>query len=588
MQVVGRWIDRLSFDARRALGVAAVEALLLALLIATVLAFAEGALEREIERDATVNSEFVARQLAGPLAAGDVPTVRHLAADYVQAADLAALEVRDREGRLVARAELADKIVDTLPLRTLPVVHKGEPVGSITARAQLDGLHDTLRGLVVPVLLLALVLLGASAIASWQFSRYLSRHLRAVRKTAERIRGGAFGATLEPRGAPDLRAVSEAINAMSLRLAELHAGQQAVIEERTRTLQSTFEHMAEGVAIFDAAGRLRASNPNFAGLAGLPPQSGDGITLAGLVDMHAAAGAYAAPEMAPFETLCRATEWDGPSLAFEMPMGDRIVAIRRTRLPDGGFIAIHEDVTRQRADQRRLLHGAKLATLGELATVTAHELNQPLNVIRLTADNARARVAEGRAEPDYLEQKLARIAEQTARAAAIIDHMRVFGRKPAEQPRPFDLGEAVRSAVGFFGETARLDGCAVELDIADGVMVRGHPSLIEQVVANLVSNALGAFRTNRTERPRLRIRVHKVESGAEVTVSDNGGGIPAEVLPHIFEPFFTTKGAQEGTGLGLSISYGIVGDMGGQLSAANLGDGTSFAFVLPLCAEAGG
>ncbi len=122
--------------------------------------------------------------------------------------------------------------------------------------------------------------------------------------------------------------------------------------------------------------------------------------------------------------------------------------------------------------------------------------NQPLNVIRLTADTARARVVEGKADAAYLDAKLARISEQTARAAAIIAHMRVFGRKPTERPQPFDLGEAVRSAVGFFTETARLEGCRLDLDIASDVTVpqASFTMTFERyapVPANLALDAVG-------------------------------------------------------------------------------------------------
>src|SRR5258706_5553588 len=444
------WFAGLSFDFRRALGIALIEAVVLTALIAVVLAFTQRALENELARDAEINMRFAATMVAEPVARGDAAETRRLARAFVEAADLASMEIRRPDGRRIALAVLPDKVERVIPLRMIPIIRDGKEVASLTARAQADPLAGAFSALRLALILIALALIAGSATASWVFGRYLSRHLHAVRRVAERIRDGAFGTTIAVRGGPDLRAVSETMNAMSQEIARLHA-------RLSDTLDSTFEHMAEGVAIFDAEGEMRASNPNFAALAGLPPGRSDGhLALGALVDMHAAAGAYASPVAAPFEQLCRATQWDGPSLVFEMPMGARIIAIRRTRLPDGGFIAIHEDVTSQRADQRRMLHSAKLATLGELATVTAHELNQPLNVIRLTADNARARVAEGKADAAYLEMKLERISEQTQRAAAIIDHMRVFGRKPVERPQPFDLGEAVSSALGFFTETARL------------------------------------------------------------------------------------------------------------------------------------
>jgi len=178
--------------------------------------------------------------------------------------------------------------------------------------------------------------------------------------------------------------------------------------------------------------------------------------------------------------------------------------------------------------------------------------------------------------------KFGRIAEQTERAAAIIDHMRIFGRKPTERPEPFDLGEAVRSAVDFFAETARLKGYKLDLAIGQGVTVKGHAMLIEQVVANLISNALAAFRSSEAIEPSLCIIVSRSHDAALVEIADNAGGIAPEILPRIFEPFFTTKADGEGTGLGLSISYGIVSDMRGALSVRNENNGAIFSFRLPL------
>ncbi|MBI5941790.1 MAG: PAS-domain containing protein [Caulobacterales bacterium] len=378
-------------------------------------------------------------------------------------------------------------------------------------------------------------------------------------------------------------AVAKAMNGMAQRLGGLYADIRHDLDRRNRMLASTFEHMNQGVAIFDAEGRLVEVNEAFAGLIGLPPAViVAGIHLDALVDFHAEAGAYrGGAEEESLEASCRSRDWPGPSLTFRLPFPDgRAIAVQRTRLPDGGFIAVHEDITRQLQDERRLRHAAKLTTLGRLATATAHELNQPLNVIRLSADNAAARLAADTASPEYLAERLQRISAQTERAARIIDHMRIFGRMPAEEPAPFDLGETVRSAAEFFGETARLRGLRLDLCLDPGLMVTGHPALIEQVVANILSNAFAALAAADVASPTVRIGAARRGGRIRVEVADNAGGVPADVLPRIFEPFFTTKSVHEGTGLGLSISYGIVADMGGRLEVENRGEGAVFSFEL--------
>jgi signal transduction histidine kinase/HAMP domain-containing protein len=574
----------MSFHVRCILAIAAIEAAFLLILIVTTVGFLNQSVRGEIHRDAEINSRFAAVLFGNPVATADQSAVGKLARDFVESADLVSLEVYDSKARLLASIDKNSGVHSDEFQQTAPIIHDGKRIGTIVVKARDDFLDEILNKIKPKLITTGCLLLLLSGIVSWAFGRYLSRHLRAVRKTAQKISEGIFDVSVPVGGAPEFRAVAKAMNIMSGHIGELHGELSRSLAHRTQALESTFEHMTEGVAIFDEDGRLVARNETFAALTGVPADAfAIGATLDDLVDFHACSGAYESAEGKQIEALCRDRSWTGPSLAFELFFPDgRTISVRRTRLPDGGFIAIHEDVTREREDQRRLLHSAKLATLGELATTTAHELNQPLNVIRLSADNARARLAEGRATEEYLAMKFGRIAEQTERAAAIIDHMRIFGRKPVERPEPFDLGEAVRSAVDFFAETARLKGYRLDLAIEQDVAVKGHAMLIEQVIANLISNALAAFRSAEAIEPALCITVSRSDDTALVEIADNAGGIPPEILPRIFEPFFTTKSGGEGTGLGLSISYGIISDMRGALSVRNENGGAIFSFRLPL------
>ncbi|HKU04752.1 MAG TPA: ATP-binding protein [Bradyrhizobium sp.] len=574
----------MSFHMRCMLAVAAIETAFLIILLIMTLGFLNQSVRSEVHRDARINARFAAVLLSEPVAAGDRRKTKRLVQDLVESADLVSLDVRDSNGRSLATlAKRAGSDVETF-VQTVPIIRDGKRIGTIRAVARDDFLDEILGRIKPRLVVTAILLLALSGLVSWAFGRHLSRHLRVIRRTARRVSGGDFNVSIPVEGPAEFRAVAKAMNSMSSRIGELHNELRHALADQTHALESTFDHMTEGVAIFDADGRLLARNPTFAALTDIPVDAFEiGSTLDEMVDFHAAGGAYDSAEGQQIEAQCRNRNWEGPSLAFELFFPDgRTISVRRTRLPDGGFIAIHEDVTREREDQRRLLHAAKLATLGELATATAHELNQPLNVIRLSADNARARLVAGKATEDYLEMKFGRIAEQTERAAAIIDHMRIFGRKPVERPEPFDLGEAVQSAVDFFAETARLKGYMLDLAITPGLVVKGHAVLIEQVVANLISNAIAAFRTTDAVAPQLRISVARSDDAAVVEVADNAGGIPPDILPRIFEPFFTTKPGGEGTGLGLSISYGIISDMRGTLSVRNESGGATFSFELPV------
>lgn len=258
-----------------------------------------------------------------------------------------------------------------------------------------------------------------------------------------------------------------------------------------------------------------------------------------------------------------------------------------------GMVGIGQDITELtmvRAEQEeerkeaeaQIIQASKLATLGEMATSVAHELNQPLSVIRMAAGNSRRKMTRGTADRAYLIEKLERIEEQTARAAKIIDHMRMFGRQAIEAPELVDPGRVVTSALSLMGEQLRLDGIMVATEFAeDCPWILGHSIQMEQVILNLLTNARDAV-GERDGESRITLRTFADKKGVYITTEDTGGGITEGALQRIFEPFYTTKEMSKGTGLGLSVSYGIIRDMGGTITAENTGKGAKFTITLPL------
>jgi PAS domain S-box-containing protein len=233
----------------------------------------------------------------------------------------------------------------------------------------------------------------------------------------------------------------------------------------------------------------------------------------------------------------------------------------------------------------KLIQSSKLATLGEMATSVAHELNQPLNVIRMAAGNSRRKLSDGIADPEYLSDKLLRIEDQTERASAIVDHMRMFGREAKGRPELIDPRNMVMNVLDLVGEQFRLAGIEVVTEFPENcARVSGHPIQVEQVILNLLTNALDAiYSVDESEGgAKITLRVFEGDKVVHITTQDTGGGIPADVLQRIFEPFYTTKEMGKGTGLGLSVSYGIVRDMNGTIAAENIDDGALFTITLPM------
>ncbi len=249
------------------------------------------------------------------------------------------------------------------------------------------------------------------------------------------------------------------------------------------------------------------------------------------------------------------------------------------------------DVTKRLEAEQQLIQASKMATLGEMATGVAHELNQPLSVIK-TASNFFMRKLKKK-EPirdEILLTMSEEIDSHVERATKIINHMRQFGRKSDPNLEPILLNEVLERAFEIFSQQLKVRGIDViwQTD-PDLPRVMGNPSRLEQVIINLLINARDAIedRSDHTPEsiiPRM-ITLVTTRNTKTVTVSvcDTGSGVPEPIRSKIFEPFYTTKKVGKGTGLGLSISYSIVKECGGKIDVtANPGGGACFNLHFPI------
>jgi PAS domain S-box-containing protein len=258
------------------------------------------------------------------------------------------------------------------------------------------------------------------------------------------------------------------------------------------------------------------------------------------------------------------------------------------------------DITQSKA-VGQLIQTAKLATLGEMAAGMAHELSQPMNVIRMAAEGAMLDASHGGTGDPASRAALEIIASQATRMGEIIDHMRIFSRKQSDEVAVFDPIPCVYEAVAMVESQLRAEDITLTVQCTlDHAAIQGRPVHLEQVLLNLLTNARDALRSQINSRPygsddssdwRATITVtvalltdpDSQDQELEIIVSDNGTGIPAEILDRIFEPFFTTKEVGTGTGLGLSVSFSLISSMHGTMEACNQPQrGAYFRILLPL------
>jgi histidine kinase len=251
------------------------------------------------------------------------------------------------------------------------------------------------------------------------------------------------------------------------------------------------------------------------------------------------------------------------------------------------------DITERLKAEQQLNQASKMATLGEMATALAHELNQPLAVIQTSIDLVSRKIQRNENPTrDELERINGLMGTSIERAINIINHMRDFGRKSDTGLVSVSVNEVLRRAFEFFSQQLSLHDIAVEWHLAENqLLIDGQPTRLEQVIINLFTNARDAIkeRAARDEgatEKRITIRSCLERDEVVVEFSDTGVGIPARYRDKIFEPFFTTKEVGKGTGPGLSISYGIVKDLGGRIDVTgNDSGGVTFHIRLPAAHE---
>jgi signal transduction histidine kinase len=268
------------------------------------------------------------------------------------------------------------------------------------------------------------------------------------------------------------------------------------------------------------------------------------------------------------------------------------IAIGSAFLLQGGLIMflLHERRLRRNAEadsrerMSELAHVNRQATVGELSSSIAHELNQPLGSILANAETAELMLKSESPDLDEIREIIADIKRDDQRAGAVIRRLRGYLTRTPFEAKEIDLNRIMSEAFSFLSVQAAGRNTALYLQAAPGELrIRGDAVQLQQVILNLVVNSMDAMMAIPYGRTVIGRTELNGASMAEISISDSGPGIPADKLAHVFDPFFTTK--DQGMGIGLSIARTIILAHKGRIWAENqTGGGATFRFTLPLTA----
>ena len=254
-----------------------------------------------------------------------------------------------------------------------------------------------------------------------------------------------------------------------------------------------------------------------------------------------------------------------------------------------GSIGVARDITRRHMEETkrqememRALTQDKLASLGEIATGIAHEINQPLSYIKIILQSTLSDVSKDQLDTEELTEDFQESIRQVGKISNIISHLRTFGRSDVTSFGPVSLSAVVHDTLILMRERLRVKNISMDINLNDNFpMLYGNHIKLEQVFLNLIQNSLDALEEQGSGEISLSAEIENKQ--ALIIFSDTGEGVDPEFREKIFEPFFTTKEAEKGTGIGLSIVYGIIYEHQGTISIETREEkGANFKIKLPV------
>jgi nitrogen fixation/metabolism regulation signal transduction histidine kinase len=416
--------------------------------------------------------------------------------------------------------------------------------------------------IVTLTLALSMALLVAIALAVLLANR-LSEPLANLAQATQAVARGDFSRRAPVTSRDELGVLTESFNSMTRQLDEAQRVVEAnrmALESAKARLENILANLSAGVLVFDRALALTISNHGAQAILGADVES----FAAEMREQFRAHGSL------PWQ---QETEFKGTG---------KTLLVRGTALaqdPEGGYVLVFDDIT-------QLIQAQRATAWAEVARRLAHEIKNPLTPIQLSAERMEMKLAAklGAEDAETLARGTRTIVNQVAALKSMVDDFRDYARLPAPVFAGLDLNALVLEVLALY-ETSRTP---IARRLAAGLpQVRADSAQIRQVLHNLVQNAQDALehRKNAGEQPMIEVTTEAAGDKVRLSVTDNGGGFPEEMMARIFEPYVTTK--PRGTGLGLAIVKKIIDEHHGELAIENrVAQGASVTILLPLAKAA--
>ncbi len=459
---------------------------------------------------------------------------------------------------------------------------------------------NLLRNGLIGALILAVVLIAVIFVA-----RRIEHPIQALASVSRAIRDGESEVRVPISGPPEIAEVAEEFNEML----DVRLRAEAALEREASEWTQAMDAFADAIYLLDANRHLLRANRRFYAVTGLEPAAAIGKPIKQL--LHPEYDGSQCPVCQVQEEKCDALftmEADHHHNWTRLPVEVTVKILRdnsgtvtgiltalhdltRTRAIEGELrllnqnleARVDEEVKKNREKDHLLIQQSRLAGMGEMVHNIAHQWRQPLNALAILLANIRDEYAFNELTLEKLDDDLAVGNRLIDNMSHTIDDFRNFF-SPNKEKSSFKLAETVEQALAIVSAGFQSHNITVEVETAEAVSAHGYPNEFSQALLNIINNAKEALQAQNQSAGVISIRIAREDGMATLTIRDNAGGIPADVLPKIFDPYFTTK--EKGSGIGLYMTKMIIeNSMGGRIAVRNVSDGAEFVLTCPLCAE---